>query len=136
MRTLYKTVAKMAVSMAIVGAVTMGLSTSDNSVIANVAGSTAEAQQYWCHNDGMYDYYVDDSIGITRSNLHYVKVFRSDGAGYKYVFDNWPHEGWNYNFSYGADGTGTSVYRAMQLVSTNPLANDILYVTLQLTDQK
>ena len=131
-----KIATRLCVSMAAMGALTMGAAMNDSSAIHDFASATAEAQQYWCHNDGTYDYYVDDHIGITRSNLHYVTVYRSDGAGYKYVFDNWPHEGWKYNFSYGADGTGTGAFSKMQLVSGNPLANDILYVTLQLTDQK
>jgi len=85
---------------------------------------------------GRDDEVSKDGNAALRFNGCYVTVYRSDGAGYKYVFDNWPHERWKYNFSYGADSTGTNVFSKMQLVSGNPLANDILYVTLQLTDQK
>ncbi len=90
----------------------------------------AEAEQYWCHNDGTYDYYVDtDCKSGTRSGLKYIGVVRSDGQEYHYCFSDYQNV-WTYNYAYGRNSF-KFVYHDFQKVSSSQLANDILYATLQ-----
>ena len=82
----------------------------------------ANAARYWCSNDGAYNYYVEsESISYTRSCLVYVNVARSDGIVLQYTFE--PTGGtWKYSTNHGS----------FVPVRTNKLANDILYMVIQL----
>lgn len=115
----------------ILGTVTaFGAMAADTAIMPT---SVAEAADYWCHNDGSHDYYVDSkNVRYVPEGYLTVSVSRSDNKGYEYRFKN--EKGtWKYTYLFGQKGPNRSYGFKGYYPIDNQLANDILYVALQFT---
>lgn len=91
-----------------------------------VGTGTASAEQIFCsHYDGDAFYLDLDSFSGTRSGLTYVDVYRGDCYKVEFCFQYWKGE-WTYNVYKGVYKTNGFVP-----VSSDKLANDVLYLTLK-----
>jgi len=99
-----------------------------NSIYGSITPASAE-QVYASTVDGI-DWYVEsDEVSGTRSGLTYAGVYASSGDHVNYCFDS--YKGWKYQF--WRDGMQPSLWMPL---SRSQLANDILYVALNIKASK
>lgn len=93
---------------------------------------SASAEQVYASSTAEADWYVESNeISGTRSGLTYAGVYTSEGEHFTFCFDG--YKGWK--FQYWRGGIGSQSHRSSWIpVSKNQLANDILYVALNLKE--
>ncbi len=90
-------------------------------------------EQYCSTSDG-YDYYVTGILKPHNPGLYYADVRKSDGTEYRYTFSyNPPNNTYSYHYTYR---TSSKNVLGSGFVNENQLANDILYVTMQLVENR
>jgi len=92
------------------------------------------AEQYYATTYRGVDYYVEsDEVSGTRSGLTYAGVYMSNGEYYTWCFDS--YKSWKYKYWPGGIGS-MSQATGWKPVSESQVANDILYVALNIKASK